>query len=175
MGMLMKETEFERLLSLYGADISVWPTPYREGAKAFSATKAGQKFLDAEQELSELFTANVAVGHEHIEDRNLEAFLSRLEAVPENNQQEVPAKRRWYLPVQAFFEKLDVEISPLALASQTAALVVALGMGIVVGFNNDGNSQWTVSEDYEEIDISEVWFTENEDEEAAPLRGDSSK
>lgn len=172
MGNQMTETEFERLLSLYGADVSEWPQASRARAEEIAKTGAGKKLLEAEKQLEALLVASVATGHEHVEDQNVEAFLSRLETVPSIYTQTTPAKRRWY----AFFEEavvsLGIEASPAVLMSQAAALAIVLGMGVMVGFNTDGPLSMN-RDDGVEIDISNVWFADlTDDEQSAATFGE---
>ncbi|MEX0298078.1 MAG: hypothetical protein AB3N28_03340 [Kordiimonas sp.] len=158
----MNEAKFEDLLARYGADLESWPSKDQPSAKAFAKTETGQAMLEAELQLDELFASNIATGHEHTEDRNLEAFLSRLDAVPTGYSQEIPEKKSWLVDIQRLFASFDVELSPGALVSQMAALVVALGMGIMVGFSSE-DSGYVSNFEAEEIDISEAWFADLSD------------
>lgn len=159
----MKNTEFEQLLSLYGPDISLWPEASQKSAEAFAETKAGKALIEAEAQLADLFAASVATGHEHIEDRNVDAFLARLETIPSHHEQVVEVKPGWFNKFRAFLASMEVELSPAALASQMAALVVALGMGIMVGFNSGAETEFADTEAVTEIDISTDWFSGGND------------
>ncbi len=170
---MMTEIEFEQQLSLFGADISAWPAESRTAAEAFAQTNQGKKLLEAEKQLDSLFSVSLAMGHEHIEDRNLEAFLKRLEAVPHSYVQEKPLQNKWFSGLQAFLASFDIEVSSAALASQMAALFVALGVGIMVGFNSEGGVPSGNDVGTTEIDISETWFSDiNDIEQDAELAGE---
>ncbi len=166
----MNEAKFENLLVRYGADLKSWPSKDQTLAQTFASTAAGKAMLEAETQLDDLFASTIAMGHEHIEDRNLEVFLSRLDAVPSSYAQDVAEENSWLVGIQRFFASFDVELSPGALVSQMAVLIVALGLGITVGFNSEDNSYFPTSES-EEIDISEAWFTDISDVEQSAEPG----
>lgn len=155
---MMTKIEFEQQLSLWGPNVLAWPAKNRAAAEAFAQTNQGKKLLEAEKQLETIFSVSLATGHEHIEDRNLEAFLTRLDAVPHSYAQEKPLQNKWFSGFQALLASFDIEVSPAALASQMAAVVVALGMGIMVGFTSEDGLP--SGDDFEttEIDISEAWF-----------------
>lgn len=158
----MKISEFEKLLSLHGHELSTWPEEYQKSAFRVAETAEGQALIEAEKQLDNLMAASLAAGHEHIDDHNLEAFLSRLETIPDNHKQEPVVSFGWFESIRKFLSSLEIEVSVPILVSQMAVLVVALGVGIMVGFSADIEAL-QADENIAEIDISGDWFVEEEE------------
>lgn len=164
----MKKETFEELLLQYGSDIESWPQQLQLSATLFAQSKAGKALLDAELALDGLFEVGLATGHEHIEDRNAEAFLARLEDVPVQYPQAQSVE--WFQGIRALLASFEIEMSPAAIASQMAGLVIALGMGVFVGFSASVESDGLESVEPTEVDISSQWFSDDDlDDEDSSL------
>jgi len=155
----MNETEFEKLLSLYGADISVWPVDRQHKAHDFASTKVGKQLLKAEEGLVALFATTYAIGHEHIEDRNVNAFLARLSDIPKKYVQQKTRPSRLLDTFRKTLMPFEINVSPIMLMTHAAGFFIVLGMGLMVGFYGAIDSvifnEQTIPT---EIDISDTWF-----------------
>ncbi len=158
----MKQEKFEQLLGVYGADIKTWPKQIQPSAQSFASTDIGQLLVKTEEELDELFSAGRSMGPELASDGNADAFIERLDFIPDRFSQELNGIDRnnvW----SGFSRNLsDVfNFSSVVVAGQALALAAILFVGVTVGMQPDVNVQ-VVDVEANEVDISETWFASSE-------------
>jgi len=145
--------EFEALMDQYGPELDLWPAEKRPGATEFAKTTEGERILAADKALTALLGAaadETSQSTISANDKGADLFLSRLQDIPVYHRQETQP----VAPGTSFWQRLLAgPFSPLALASQAAAFLAVLGVGMLVGM---GTAQDTV--EYDDYDISTAWL-----------------
>lgn len=143
----MNEQEYDLLRARFGADSANWPEADARRAEAYLGSDAGQKHARADAALDALFA------REHSVPGDADAFLARLMDIP---AQEAACQSS---EADGFLARLFKGVGGrVAFASQAAAYVIVLGVGIAIGMQGEAPAGDT---DGEAVDLSAHFFASN--------------
>lgn len=142
----MNGQEYDLLRSRFGADLDGWPEADARRAALYLASDVGSKHARADAALDALLAAEGPVPGDS------DAFLARLMDIPANEA----AQQQ---PDIGLLARLFGGLSTrAAFASQAAAYVIVLGVGIIVGMQGEAPEG-----SGEAVDLSAHLFASNAD------------